>query len=237
MSEPRSGADPRVGVVIPTLNEESTIAGCLESVGSDPRIAVVVSDGGSRDRTLEILATHPGVRLVKGSPGRGIQLNRGSLAVAAPILVFLHADCRLPAGWVEAVESGLLDPGTSLLHFTLHTEPTRTAGRWRRRWIRLLDLRSLGFGLPYGDQGFCVRSADFGELGGFPEIPLMEDLAFARACSRRGAIRRLPLEIRTTARRFERRPFRARLMTAVFPWLFRLGVSPSRLASWYGEVR
>ena len=107
----------------------------------------------------------------------------------------------------------------------------------RRATLRLFDLRSYGLGLPYGDQGFAVRRGLFARVGGFPDIPLMEDLAFARACRRHGSVRRLPLEVRTTARRFERRPLATALMLTVFPTLYRLGISPDRLAQWYGVVR
>ena len=91
--------------------------------------------------------------------------------------------------------------------------------------------------LPYGDQGFAVRRDVFEQVGGFEEIPLMEDVAFAAACRRLGTIVRIPLAVRTTARRFERWPIRARLLTLTLPTLFRIGVSPDRLAAWYGTVR
>jgi hypothetical protein len=104
-------------------------------------------------------------------------------------------------------------------------------------WLRTLDLRSRGLRLPYGDQAFAVRRDVFETVGGFPEIPLMEDLAFARACRKIGRIRRMPLEIRTTARRTNTFPFRARVMMIVFPALFRLGVPPEMLARWYGNAR
>jgi rSAM/selenodomain-associated transferase 2 len=226
-------------VVIPTLDEERTIGACLDSVGEDRRLAVVVSDGGSRDDTLRIVDRYPNTQRVRGAAGRGQQLNRGAAAAGSSLLLFLHADCRLPAGWFEPVEEALADPGTALSCFRLHTEPSSggSAGGWRRGWLRLLDLRSRGFGLPYGDQGFGLRRDTFERVGGFPDIPLMEDVAMARACRRLGRIRRLPLEIRTSARRFERYPVRTRLMTVTFPLLFRFGVSPWRLASWYRLVR
>jgi hypothetical protein len=106
--------------------------------------------------------------------------------------------------------------------------------RW---WLRVFDLRSHGLGLPYGDQGFAVRRTVFDAAGRYPEIPLMEDFAFARECRRVGRVRRLPLEIRTTARRVEQGPLTATLMLATFPTLFRLGVAPQTLARWYGNVR
>lgn len=224
-------------MVIPALNEAARIGVCLESVQEDAAEAVVV-DGGSSDPTAEVAARFPGVRVLPSPRGRGLQLNRGARATRAPLLVFLHADCRLPEGWAAAVRGALADRRVALACFRLHTEPSDpAAGRLARAWLRLLDLRSQGFGLPYGDQAFSVRRETFEAAGGFPEIPLMEDVAFARACRRLGRIQRLPLEVRTTGRRFERRPLAARLCTATFPTLFRLGVSPWTLARWYREVR
>jgi rSAM/selenodomain-associated transferase 2 len=227
-----------LAVVIPTLDEERVLARCLAAVGAGAGLEVVVADGGSRDATREIAALS-GARVVTGPRGRGPQLNAGASSTTAPRLLFVHADCELPAGWRPALRRALDDPGTALACFRLHTVSSAGAGRTGPRglWLRGLDLRSFLPLLPYGDQGFGVRREVFDALGGFPEIPLMEDLAFARACRRRGRIRRLPLAVRTTARRFEDAPLAARLKTLSFPWLFRLGVSPHTLARWYGAVR
>ncbi len=226
-------------VVIPTLDEAEMIEDCLASVGIGPGVTVVVSDGGSADGTPELVRGIPHVRVVCGPPGRGPQLNRGAAATDSPLLLFLHADCRLPVGWARALRVSLAVTETALVCFRLRTEPSRAAGGAgaRATWLRLLDLRSFGLGLPYGDQGFGLRRETFDAVGGFPEIPLMEDLVMARACRRLGRIHRLELAIRTTARRYEAEPMRTRLMTATFPLLFRLGVSPRKLARWYGGAR
>lgn len=226
--------------MIPTLDEERRIGACLGSIREESGIEVVVSDGGSADRTLDMVAElRPDARIVTGAPGRGGQLNRGARAASSGRLLFLHADCRLPEGWFEAVTAALDDDEVALAAFSLHTAPTdgREPGLWRRVWLSLFDLRSRGWGLPYGDQGFAMRRETFGGLGGFPEIPLMEDFEMARRCRRVGAIRRIPLAVTTTARRFEARPVRSRLILATFPTLFRLGVAPETLARWYGVVR
>lgn len=227
-----------LAVVIPTLNEERTIGTCLDAVGKRDGVEVVVSDGGSSDRTRE-LASEAGARVVEGARGRGPQLNLGAQSAAAGRLLFLHADCRLPDGWLPALGTALDDEATALACFRLHTEPS--GGRRRsplyRRWLRVFDLRSFGLGLPYGDQGFALRREVFDRVGGFQEIPLMEDVALARSCRRLGKIRRLPLEVRTTARRAEGHPVRTIVMLATFPTVFRFGVSPKTLARWYGEVR
>lgn len=229
---------PTISVVIPTLNEEATIGACLGSIGHGAEVEVVVSDGGSTDRTLEIVSDGGRARLVQGRRGRGPQLRRGVAVTSAERLLLLHADCRLPAGWLAAVVQTLDDPATALACFRLATEPVdRSAGALRRAWLRLLDLRSLGLGLPYGDQGFALRRGIYERIGGVPDIPLMEDLAMARSCRRIGRIRRIPLVLRTSARRFVRHPVRSRLMTATFPLLFRAGVPPRVLSRWYGDVR
>ncbi len=233
-------ASARLSVVIPTLDEEFRIGACLASVGTNTEVEVVVSDGGSTDATVEIVrSTRRDAVVVNGPPGRGGQLNRGAAAASAARLLFVHADCVLPAGWFDAVMDALDDDRCLLATFRLRTEPGdgRVPGARRRFWLSLLDLRSRGWGLPYGDQGYALRREDFASLGGFPDIPLMEDFAFARSCRRHGRIRRLPLEVRTSARRFERNPIRSRLIVAVFPTLFRLGVAPATLARWYGVVR
>jgi rSAM/selenodomain-associated transferase 2 len=235
-SQCKPGAE--LAVVIPTLDEERVIGACLAAVGEPADVEVVISDGGSTDRTLEV-ARRRGVRVVEGARGRGRQLNLGAAVTSAPRLLFLHADCRLPGEWLAAVHRVLQDSAATLACFRLRTEHASpsSGGRLGRWWLRAFDLRSHGFGLPYGDQGFAVRRETFAAVGGFPDIPLMEDLVFARACRRIGRIERLPLEVRTTARRVDRDPVRAALMYTMLPTLFRLGVSPNTLARWYGNVR
>jgi rSAM/selenodomain-associated transferase 2 len=230
-------ASPTVTVVVPTLDEELRIESCLASIGCAPGLDVVVSDGRSRDRTLEIVADRPDVRVVEGSAGRGGQLNRGAAASRSDILVFLHADCRLPKRWYGAVIAALADDAVALTCFRLHSESTAIAGPVRRAWLRLLDIRSFVPMLPYGDQAFALSRSTFDRIGGFPDIPLMEDVALARSARRLGTIRRLPLEVHASARRVERHPYRNRLMTGTFPILYRLGVSPWRLAAWYRDIR
>ena len=231
---------PSISVVIPTLNEELRIGDCLASIGTRTDVEIVISDGGSADATLEnVRSARPDAVIVEGTRGRGGQLNRGVTAASAERFLFVHADCILPIGWFEAVMGALDDEDCVLATFRLCTKPADggSPGPWSRFWLSLFDLRSRGLGIPYGDQGYALRREVFFSLGGFPDIPLMEDFAFARLCRGRGRIRRLPLSIRTTARRFERNPVKSRLILATFPTLFRLGVPPATLARWYGFVR
>jgi len=227
-------------VVIPTLNEEGTIESCLRAVGRPQGVSTVLSDGGSTDATLAVVTKDfPEVEIVRGPSGRGDQLDRGARAAPADAYVFVHADCRLPEGWHEAVRDALADPGVAIGCFRLHTEPP-PGGRTSfpaRMWWRVLDLRSRGLGLPYGDQALFLRHDVLARLGGVPKIPLMEDIELVRRCLRIGRLARLQLEVRTTARRFAQLPLRAPLFTMIFPTLYRLGVSPSTLHRWYRNVR
>lgn len=225
-------------VVIPTLDEELSIGSCLESVAIHKDVEVIVSDGGSSDRTREH-ARSRGARVVTGALGRGPQLNLGAASTSSEKILFLHADCRLPEGWMPALSRVLDDRRVSLACFRLRTLPSGRSepSTLHRLWLRVFDLRSRGFGLPYGDQGFAVRRPVFENAGRFPEIPLMEDVAFARSCRKLGRVQRLPDEIQTTARRVERAPFKTTLLLATLPTLFRVGVDPRTLARWYGNVR
>jgi rSAM/selenodomain-associated transferase 2 len=232
------GDNAALAVIIPALNEERRIEACLESVGDDRMLEIVVVDGGSTDETRQ-KAAGGGARVVESERGRGRQLNRGAEVTTAPRMIFVHADCLLPRNWYEPLRDALDDERTSLACYRLRTSPMRD----RRRTVlsttalRVFDLRSRGARLPYGDQGFAVRREVFETVGGFPNQELMEDIAFARACRAHGRIRRLPLEMRTTARRLEKRPVKTLLAYSTFPILYRLGVPPAKLASWYGDPR
>jgi glycosyltransferase involved in cell wall biosynthesis len=98
---------PILTVVIPTLDEVSTIGRCLDAIGTDACVEVVVSDGGSTDGTVDVVRTNGRAHLLRGPAGRGQQLRRGAAAATAARLPFLHADCRLPRGWLPAVVEAL----------------------------------------------------------------------------------------------------------------------------------
>ncbi len=160
-------------MTIPTLDEELAIDACLDAVGVDPEVEVVVSDGGSRDRTVELAVGHPNrPRIVSGGRGRGAQLARGAQASRAALLLFVHADCRLPAGWRPALEDSLVDPRVALACFWLRTERTgEDTVSPQPLALRALDLRSRSNRLPYGDQGFGLRRDVYDRVGGFPGQP------------------------------------------------------------------
>ena len=230
---------PRISVVLPVLDEEARIGVRLDELAAMPGIdEIVVVDGGSRDRSREIVAAHPtgNLRLLSAPRGRARQMNAGARAARGSVLLFLHADSQLPVDAVHWVEHTLAAPDTVAGAFrTWHvadTEPGR-----RALWLHLADLRSRLSRTPYGDQALFVRRSVFESLGGFAPIELMEDLELSRRLRRAGRIRVAPASVKVSGRRFLAHPVRDTLMVNAFPLLFRLGVPPALLARAYRDTR
>ncbi len=225
----------RLAIVIPALNEEGTLLRNLPAALAQAD-EVVVSDGGSSDRTLEV-ARDLGARTVSGPACRGGQLNRGAAATDADILLFLHADTVLPTDAGLAVKRAVATgaPGGA---FFIHFDGD---GFVYRLGERVVNLRTKLAFTPLGDQAqFATREA-FRELGGFREWPILEDLDFAKRMRRRWGRRRLAVlenPVITSARRFEKQgPARTVALNWMIWLLFALGASPHRLAKIYRHVR
>jgi rSAM/selenodomain-associated transferase 2 len=223
---------PDLSIVVPALDEAAGIGAHLEAL--QPLRArgceVVVVDGGSRDATLEI--ARPLADAVLSAPrGRARQLNAGARAARGELLLFLHADTRLPSGAAEAVRAALRG-GHDWGRFDVDI-----AGRHPllRVVARLMSWRSRLTGIATGDQAIFVRRSRFEAAGGFPEIPLMEDVAFSAALRRAAPPACLRLRAVTSGRRWESRGV---LRTILLMWrlrlLFWLGRDPTSLARRYG---
>ncbi len=219
----------RLCVVIPTLNEAAGIGAALGALAALRRRGheIVVVDGGSTDGTPQLAA---GLcdRVIEASAGRGTQMNAGARAARGDALLFLHADCRLPQGVDELIFS-------SLKHHAWGRFDVSIDGRHRLlpviAWA--MNLRSRLTGIATGDQAIFVRRADF---AGFPEIALMEDVAFSKAMKRRGPPACLRPRVVTSGRRWESRGV---LRTVLLMWRLRLmyflGARPDDLARLYEE--
>src|SRR5499433_595900 len=236
---PPLDAAPRfsVSVIIPVLNEESRIVEQLESLSAVPGIhEVIVVDGGSSDRTVELVRAIPRARLVAAAAGRASQMNAGARVASGDVLLFLHADVRLPPHAMRWISEALSEPAVVAGAFRTWTvtEGSRT---WLAPLIHLADLRSRYSALPYGDQALFVRADVFRQVGGFPEQLLMEDLELSRRLLRLGTVRVVPAEVRVSGRRFLSRPIYYALLVNIFPLLYRLGMPPRLLASLYGSPR
>lgn len=222
-----------ISIVIPTLNEEGNLADALQQLAGKPGIEVLIADGGSRDRTVEIAEQH-GVRVVRTRPGRGRQMNAGAALASGEILLFLHADSGLPKDFAHQVRQ-ILDQGASGGAFPLRIES-------QRRGLRCVEwganLRSRLRQLPYGDQGLFLQASLFHEMGGFPPMPLMEDFEFCRRLRRYGTIRLASSAITTSPRRWHRLGIvRTTLINQLCIAGYLLGIKPERLAKWYAGRR
>lgn len=231
--EPRASSAglERIAVIVAALDEEECLARTLDSVLRATDVELVVVDGGSQDRTVDIARVH-GARIVHAVRGRASQMNAGAAATSAPILVFLHADTELPAGWDASVRAILGRPRVSAGAFRL------SFGRapfLLRCIAHGANLRARWLELPYGDQALFVRAEAFAAAGGFPDVPIMEDVVLVRRLAARGRVALADRSVITSARRWnERGTVRTSALNSVCLAAHVCGVSPHRIARWRG---
>ncbi|MAG32226.1 MAG: glycosyltransferase [Deltaproteobacteria bacterium] len=229
----------KISVVIPTLDESARIVDTLGSVsgvaaGLDfaSEIEVIVVDGGSRDETGR-LAREAGARVLESERGRARQLRMGAERSTGDVILFLHADTRLPPGWVQDMCRVLSDPGCTGGAFTFGFAERGARERWIEWWVAL---RVAAFGLPYGDQALFMRRTVLEEMGGVPIVPIMEDLDLVRGIKRAGRLRMLPLVAETSSRRYaERGGLRTVFQHGIALLGWTLGWDRERLAEWMGR--
>jgi rSAM/selenodomain-associated transferase 2 len=231
-------------VVIPTLNEarviEKTLV-CTSRLGFE---SIIVVDGGSSDETrslVESAATRPcdrvsgPVRLLSSAAGRARQMNAGAAASTTDVLVFLHADSQLPARARSLLEHALADPAVVGGRFDIRFDRPSV---WARIISAFMNARSRLTRISTGDQAMFVRRQIFEQMGGFSDIPIMEDVDFSRRLKRIGPTAAIRERVTTSFRRWDRQ---GALATILLMWSLRLlywiGVSPQRLAQLYAAVR
>ena len=225
-----------VSVIVPALNEEKDIRPAVDAARRDyssAEVEIIVVDGGSADRTIERVPDH--ARVIQAPRGRAVQMNRGAAAASGEIYVFCHADSRLPEGWREGVLDALRQPDVSGGAFRSLFLPERgLILAFRNRFPFPVDWRWM-----YGDQAQFMRRDTFERVGGFPEIPLMEDVEMSRLLHREGRLVRLRLRTVTSSRRFlERGVLRQTLLNVwnMMRYLY-LGATPQEIARSYRSSR
>lgn len=219
-----------ISVIIPTLDAEETLPACLGALveGLDAGLLreLIVSDGGSSDATGAV-AQAWGAEVIHGSPSRGGQLRRGCAAASGDWLLVLHADTQLAPGWADAVREHLGTDSAAWfrLAFDRDSLPARIVAGWA-------NLRSGLLGLPYGDQGLLLPRALYEEVGGYPDQPLMEDVAMARAL--RGRMTGLKVRAVTSAEKYRRQGWLRRGARNLWTLArYAAGASPEVLAARY----
>jgi len=223
----RDRASDSITVIIPTLNEELFLDACLSSVNSSPGVEIVVVDGGSTDKTVE-LARSARAKVLRGSTGRASQMNLGARHATGEILVFLHADTRLPQGWTDHVHRELQIPGTVAGAFELRIQGRLTGLRLIEK---LANLRSKKMQIPYGDQAIFMKADLFCRIGGFKDLPIMEDFELMSRLKKLGRIRISPAAVLTSGRRWEENGIlRTTAIHQLIIIAYMLGISPKVLA-------
>ena len=223
-----------LSVVVPTLDEAAALPATLAAARQPGVAEIIVVDGGSRDGTLA--AARPlADRVLEVPRGRAQQMNAGAAAARGDVLLFLHADTRLPAGFAQAIARALADPAVVGGRFDVRLD---AAGLAYHIIGRLISLRSRLTCVATGDQAIFVRREAFERVGRYPPVPLMEDIALCRALKRAGRIACLAETVTTSARRWQRRGV---VRTVLLMWCLRtayyVGVSPARLARLYRDAR
>jgi rSAM/selenodomain-associated transferase 2 len=229
----RRGAE--ISVIVPVVDEASTIDRLLDSLCVDPEIReVIVVDGGSSDATVSrVRARTTPATVIESDAGRALQMNRGARAATGRVLLFLHADTRLPWGAGAAVMAATRG-GARGGNFAIRFD----GGGAFSLLLGLVYRVQNALGVFYGDSAIWVRREVFDEMGGYRPLPIMEDYDFARRLRLGGGVRRLPSPVVTSSRRWKRLGILRTVATWVaIRYLFLLGVSAERLAGLYRNAR
>lgn len=216
-----------LSVIIPTLNEELRLPFLLGRLKQGNPHEIIVSDGGSRDRTVEI-AKQAGVRVISTAKGRASQMNLAAAMATGEFLLFLHADTMPPPVYPQVVTRALQSPATSAGAFRFEL-----AGDLRCAPLieALVNLRCRLLGTPYGDQGLFMRRRIFHHVGRYPEWPVMEDLHIVRRLNGLGPVRTAPQAARTSTRRWEKGgTIRTFLRHQLMLVAYRLGIPARHIA-------
>jgi rSAM/selenodomain-associated transferase 2/rSAM/selenodomain-associated transferase 1 len=220
----------RLSVIIPTLNEADHIFRTLKTVQQGHNVEAIVVDGGSHDQTVDIAETFQAV-VICTPPSRAGQMNAGAAAATGGMLLFLHADTQLPNKFEERVRRTIQKPGVIAGAFELQIDSAVSTFRIIER---LANWRSYHLQMPYGDQAIFISAPIFHKLGGFREMPIMEDFELMRRLRRKGQIATIQPPVCTSPRRWLTKGiYRTWFMNQVIIVFYYLGIPPAKLARWY----
>lgn len=223
----------KLSIIIPTLDEGGSLERTLKALQTEPREIIVV-DGGSRDGTVEIARQYTPHVLISRR-GRGRQQHKGACHSKGDLLLFLHSDTLLPLGFESMIREALIDPRVTFGAFRLSIDPPRPAFRF----IALMaNFRSQFLKMPYGDQALFMRRSDYFRVGGFKDIPLMEDVDMVQRLNKIGRFKLTRCRVKTSARRWEKEGI---LCGTLRNWSligrYLLGTPPHRLRRHYTDSK
>jgi uncharacterized protein len=220
---------PRISVIIPTLNEGRLVQKALKSARQNG-VEVIVVDGRSRDDTAAV-AIDLGATVITTDPGRARQMNAGAAIATGEILLFLHADTCLPENFVALVEQTLSQAIAGAFELKIDAElPGLRWVEWGVKW------RSRLFRLPYGDQAIFLKAVTFRALGGFADLPIMEDFNFIRRLRSLGRVAIVPAAVLTSGRRWQKLGIlQTTLRNQQVILAYFLGIDREKIARWYRD--
>ena len=234
IAEEQNVETQRISIVIPTLNEASTIAKTISYCKRGANIRIIVVDGGSDDGTAQI-AHHEGAKVYITEPGRARQMNYGADRAEGDILLFLHADTLLPEDYDRRIRRIMSKSGVAAGAFTLHIETSSGLLRFIQHTI---NFRARLFQMPYGDHGIFIKKSLFQKMGGFSEMPIMEDFEMMRRLRRKGKIVIDPAHVTTSTRRWENLGIlRTTFINKIVLLGYKFGVAPEKLSRLYRGTR
>ncbi|MGB3403174.1 MAG: TIGR04283 family arsenosugar biosynthesis glycosyltransferase [Microcoleaceae cyanobacterium] len=220
----------KISIIIPVLNEATSITTVIQQALTGKNIEIIVVDGGSQDQTVEVVNAL-GVKLIQTSPGRGQQMNLGATQATGEILLFLHADTYLPDQFDDYIYQTLAQPHTSAGAFNLNI----AAHLPGIHWIEIIvNWRSRFLQFPYGDQAIFLKTTTFRQIGGFPQLPIMEDFELIRQLRKKGKIAISSAAVITSGRRWQKLGvLKTTLLNQLIIIGYLLGISPDKLAKFY----
>ena len=226
---------PTVSIIVPVLNEESTICTLLDHLQSRGADELIVVDGKSTDRTVELITEqYPNVKILQTDPSRGGQMNAGAFASNCDVFLFMHADCSIESGTVDEIRDAMTDPevlgGNLNIRFG--------GGDWVADFFDWVNTWRRKLGMFYGDSGIFCRRSTFEKLNGYRPWPIMEDYDFGRRMWKAGRLAYCQSDIYVSDRRWRS----AGLSPTMVNWiliqaLYTFGVSPFFLGKMYRVIR
>ncbi|MEM9275898.1 MAG: TIGR04283 family arsenosugar biosynthesis glycosyltransferase [Cyanobacteria bacterium P01_F01_bin.143] len=225
-----------ISIIIPVLNEAKNIRNTLvflqERIG-DSGTEIIVVDGGSKDQTVAIAQSLDVIVIESVKPGRANQMNAGAAIATGDILLFLHADTKLPHDYAGLIINTLAKPKVIAGAFELAIDSQQKSLRFIEAMVKM---RSHWFSLPYGDQALFMKRSTFENAGGFPDLTIMEDFALVQQLKRQGKIAIAPAVVITSSRRWERLGVgKTTIINQLMILGYYLGVSPDKLKKFYSN--
>lgn len=219
-----------ISIIIPVLNEAEIIESTLRQL-QQPGLDIIVVDGGSQDRTAAI-AANTGVKVITvAGQNRAAQMNAGAKIAQTELLLFLHADSQLPVNFVDLIAKTLKQPGVVAGAFELAIAGADKSLRWIEK---LVKMRSHFLSLPYGDQAIFTNKKVFDGVGGFDNLPIMEDFELIQRLKRQGKIAIVPENVITSGRRWQKLGvWQTTLINQLVIAGYYLGFPPAKLSNLY----